>query len=128
MSSNLLTIVGVAAAGAVGAVARYLLGGLIAGRTGGAFPWDTFVINISAALVLGFVFAIFGDRFLIPPWIRTTIQVGFLGAYSTFSTWTLETLNLLQAGSWLLAGANVFGSILLGMLAVYGGTALGRLI
>jgi fluoride exporter len=127
VSTNLLTLIGVACAGAVGAIARYLVDGAVSDRTGGSFPWGTLVVNITAAFLLGLVFAFFQARIgVVPVWVRTTIQTGLIGTYSTFSTLTLETLNLLQAGSYLLGAANIFGSIALGMFAVYGGTALGR--
>ena len=129
MSTNLLTVIGVACAGAVGALARYLVDGAVTERTGGTFPWGTMVVNFTAAFLLGLAFAFFQGRIGgVPVWVRTTIQTGLIGTYSTFSTLTLETFNLIQSGSYLLAAANVFGSIAVGMVAVYGGTALGRWI
>lgn len=129
MSTNLLTVIGVACAGSVGAVARYLVDGVVSERTGGSFPWGTLVVNFTAAFLLGLVFAFFQGRIGgVPVWVRTTIQTGLIGTYSTFSTLTLETFNLLQSGSYLLAGANIVGSVAAGMIAVYGGTAIGRAI
>lgn len=127
MSTYLLTLVGVALSGAVGAVARYLVDGAVSERTGGSFPWGTLVVNATAAFLLGLAFAFFQTRIGgIPVWLRTTILTGLIGTYSTFSTLTLETLTLLQSGSYLLGAANILGSVAVGMLAVYGGTALGR--
>lgn len=127
--TNLLTLIGVALSGAVGAVARYLVDGVVSQRTGGSFPWGTLVVNVTAAFLLGLAFAFFQTRIGgIPVWLRTTILTGLIGTYSTFSTLTLETLNLLQSGSYLLGAANILGSLAVGMLAVYGGTVLGHAI
>lgn len=128
MPSTLLTYLGLAVAGAVGAIARYVIDAAVDDRTGGAFPWGTLVVNLSAAILLGAVFALFQSRLGVPVWLRTTIQTGFLGTYSTFSTLTLETLNLLRAGSYLAGALDILGSVALGLLAVYVGTVVGRLI
>lgn len=129
MSSNLLTVLGVACAGSLGALARYLVDGVVSERTGGTFPWGTLVVNVTAAFLLGLAFAFFQNRIGgVPVWLRTTIQTGLIGTYSTFSTLSLETFNLLQSGSYLLGAANILGSIAIGLLAVYGGTLVGHVI
>lgn len=121
-------MLGVACAGSVGAVARYLVDGAVSGR-GRRLPVGNAGRQPHAAFLLGLAFAFFQARAgTMPVWLRTTVQTGLIGTYSTFSTLTLETFNLLQAGSFLLAAANLVGSIVLGMLAVYGGVVLGRAI
>lgn len=80
-----------AAASALGGLARYLAGGFLANRSSGGFPWETFIVNITGAFVLGFLFTLFSDRLVVAPWLRTALLVGFLGSYTTFSTWTLES-------------------------------------
>lgn len=118
--------VGIAIAGAAGAVARYGLDGLISDRVGGAFPWGTFVVNVSGALLLGFVFTVATTRLGISPLIRATLTTGFLGAFTTFSTLTLETAVLIEDRSYGLAALNSLGSLGFGMTAAFAGIVIGR--
>ena len=111
--------------GFVGANARYLLGGWIAARFGSTFPYGTLVINVTGSFILGLIMGTL-EGHVLSPVVRLALAIGFVGAYTTFSTWTYETLRLLEDGSWELAFANVFGSLLVGMLAVIGGLAAGR--
>lgn len=121
------TVVAVGVAGFFGAIARYGLEGFVSSKTGGSFPWGTFVVNISGSLVLGFLFAVLIEgRVVVVPWLRTAMTVGFVGAYMTFSTLTFETFRLVEEGSLGLAGANAFGSLAIGLVAVYVGVVLGR--
>ncbi|HEV2685042.1 MAG TPA: fluoride efflux transporter CrcB [Actinomycetota bacterium] len=113
-------------AGFFGAIARYTLGGFIAGHTRGAFPWETLVINVSGCFALGFIFTVLTERFMPDPTMRIALTVGFLGAYTTFSTFAFETMRLAQDGAMLLASINVVSSVGAGLLAVYAGTWAGR--
>jgi fluoride exporter len=113
-------------AGFFGAIARYSLGGWLSARTSGAFPWETFVINVTGCFALGFVFALLTERFLPHPTLRIALTVGFLGAYTTFSTFAFETMRLAEDGAILFAAANVLASVGAGLLAVYAGTWAGR--
>jgi CrcB protein len=122
------TAIGIAVAGALGALARYGLDGLVARRAPGAFPWGTFVVNISGALLLGFVFTLLTERMTVDPWLRSTLTIGFLGAYTTFSTLSLESYRLLSDGAVGLALANMLGSLGAGLAAVYAGVVLGRVV
>lgn len=121
------TLIGVAVGGAAGALARYALDGFIS-RRAGVFPWGTLVVNVTGAFVLGLLFTLMTEHFRTAPWLRTTMLVGFLGAYTTFSTLSLESFRLIEDGSYWIAGANLFGSITAGVLAVYGGVMIGRVI
>jgi fluoride exporter len=86
-------------------------------------------VNVSGSLILGFLFAVLIEgRVVLVPWLRTAMTVGFVGAYTTFSTLTLETFRLLEEGSLGLAGANAVGSLAIGLVAVYAGVVLGRLV
>lgn len=123
-----MTALGVAIAGALGALARYSLGGFIANRSKTPFPVETLVINVSGSLILGFVFVLLTERFLPHPALRTALTVGFLGAYTTFSTFSFETLRLIEDGAVALAVANVVASVVAGLVAVYLGTVVGRAI
>lgn len=115
--------------GFFGAIARYLVDGVVSERTAAsAFPFGTLVINVSGAFVLGLLATLAIERSVLPSDIRGPVMIGFLGAYTTFSTFTLETLRLMEAGSWVLAAGNVVGSVVLGLVAVAAGVALGRAI
>jgi len=116
----------VGVAGFFGAIARYSLGGFISDRTHGAFPWETLIINVSGAFALGFIFTLLTERFMPNPTVRIALTVGFLGAYTTFSTFALETMRLAQDGAMLLASINIIASVGVGPLAVYAGTWAGR--
>jgi CrcB protein len=116
----------IALAGALGALARYGLDGLIVRRTAAAFPWGTFVINISGSFLLGLLFTLTTERYRVDAWLRSGLMIGLLGAYTTFSTLSLETYRLLEDGAWGLAFANVLGSLAAGLGALYLGVVLGR--
>ena len=113
-------------AGALGALSRYALEGFVSRRTSGAFPWGTFAINISGAFALGLLFTLMSERFQVAPWLRSGVTIGFLGAYTTFSTLSFETYRLGEDGALGLAAANVLGSAAAGLVAVYLGVVLGR--
>jgi fluoride exporter len=114
--------------GVLGANARYLMAGWAAQRFGTAFPYGTFIINVSGALLLGFFMAFVQDRAFIHPNYRLFFATGFCGAYTTFSTFTYESLRLFQDGSFLLGLTNLFGSVAIGMLGIVLGFVLGRMI
>jgi CrcB protein len=119
------TIVGIGIAGAVGSLARYWLDGAVS-RRAGSFPWGTFVVNVSGAFALGLLFTVLTERVSVEPWLRSSLTIGFLGAYTTFSTLSFESYRLVEDGSYALAFANVAGSLAAGLLAVYLGVVLGR--
>jgi CrcB protein len=116
----------VAGASALGGLCRYALGGIIARRAAGGFPWETFAINVSGAFVIGLLFAVLVEQHATTPWLRAALLVGFLGSYTTFSTWTLETWRLIEDGALGLAFANVAGSTVAGLTATWAGLAAGR--
>jgi CrcB protein len=120
--------IGVACLGGCGALARFLLDGAIGSRLGGEFPWGTFAINVSGSFVLGIVFVVMTERFRPEPWVRSAITIGLLGAYTTFSTLSLETYRLAEDGAYGLAVANALGSLAAGFAAVYAGVVIGRTI
>jgi fluoride exporter len=118
----------VALGGAAGSVMRYLVDGWVLARTGTLFPYGTLVINLSGSFVLGLLAALAIDRALLPAEIRAPLMIGFLGAYTTFSTLMLESWRLLEGGEAALAFVNAAGSVALGLIAVAAGLALGRAI
>lgn len=119
------TIWVVAIASAFGGLSRYLLGGLIA-RAGASFPWETLVINVTGSFVLGFLFTMFVEVAVTPGWLRAGLLVGFLGSYTTFSTFELESFRLIEDGAYAAALANLIGSLVVGLAAVYAGIVLAR--
>ena len=122
------TVLGIALAGALGALARYGLEGVVSRRLAGAFPWGTFVVNVTGAFVAGLLFTIFTQRVVVAPWVRSTLLIGFLGAYTTFSTLSLETFRLIEDGAYVMGALNSVGSLVVGLVAVYGGVLVGRAI
>jgi CrcB protein len=121
-----VNLVWIAVGGAAGAVSRYLLQGWVDTLTSGRFPWGTFVINISGSFALGLLFAVAIDRALLSPEVRIPLMVGFISAYTTFSTLMLESWRLVEAGDLVLALGNLVGSVVIGMVAVVAGLAVGR--
>lgn len=121
----MLTFAGIAVAGAAGALARYGVDALLSRRST-AFPWGILVVNVTGSLAVGFAYALLTQRFDATAWVRSTAMVGFLGAYTTFSTLSLDTFRLLERGSYVGAVMNSVGSLALGVLAVYLGMSLAR--
>jgi fluoride exporter len=113
--------------GFLGCNARYLLGGWIADRYGTSFPYGTMVINVSGSFAIGFFLVLISERFIVHPNWRLFVAIGFLGGYTTFSTFSFETFALIQQRSFFLALANMVGSVVLGQLAVLVGMILARL-
>ncbi len=121
-----MTLLLVGVGGFLGAAARYLVDGWVSRATGGAFPWGTLAINVSGSFLLGLLFAVATERAVLPPDVRAGVLIGFIGAYTTFSTWMLESWRLMEDGALLSAAANVGGSVVLGIAAVFLGLAVGR--
>jgi CrcB protein len=113
----------VAAGGIVGAPARYLLDQFVTGRTAAGLPWGTLVINLSGSLLLGFLAGLTLAGHL-PPTAKALLGTGFCGAYTTFSTFTFETVRLMQNGRFLGAAGNVLVSVAVGLGAAAAGLAL----
>ena len=118
----------IAVGGALGSIARYWVGSSIAGRMGIRFPYGTLIVNLTACVIIGFSMTYLGRRAEISPAWRFLIPVGFIGAYSTFSTYEWETLTSLRAGAFAIAGLYAIGSLILGLAAVWGGSVLGEMV
>ncbi|HEV8688483.1 MAG TPA: CrcB family protein [Gaiellaceae bacterium] len=122
----MLTVIGIGVAGALGAVARYGLDGVVSRRWPTAFPWGTLVVNVTGAFLLGLVFTVLAEHLTVAPWVRSSLTIGFLGAYTTFSTLAFESYRLLEDGAAGLAFANMAVSVTAGLAAVYAGIVVGR--
>ena len=122
-----MTLLMIGAGGFLGAISRYLVDGWVANATGGSFPWGTLVVNLTGSFLLGMLFAASVERGVLPAAIRAPVLIGFIGAYTTFSTLTLETWRLVEDGSYVTAFANIGGSVIFGVAAVVAGLAIGRL-
>ncbi|MFL5644358.1 MAG: fluoride efflux transporter CrcB [Chloroflexota bacterium] len=114
--------------GFAGAISRYLVDGWVTDRTVDSFPWGTLAVNLSGSFVLGLLFAMSAERAILPPEIRGPVMIGFIGAYTTFSTFMLESWVLIEDGSYTTAFANLAGSVVLGLIAVVAGLTIGRAI
>jgi fluoride exporter len=117
----------VLAGGAVGCLARFVVGTAIVARLGGRFPYGTVFINITGSFLIGFAMTFLTERSYLSPNWRFLIVVGFLGGYTTFSSFQWETLNLMKDGSRWLGFVNGFGSLIVGYAAVWlGAIVAGR--
>ena len=123
----------VMAGGALGTGARFLVSGIIANAFGQTFPWGTLVINVTGSFVIGFFGGLTGPdgRLLVSGSARQFVMTGICGGYTTFSSFSLQTLNLMNDGEWAYASGNVVGSVFLCLLFVWLGAisaaALNRL-
>jgi fluoride exporter len=124
---SLIHYLWIALGGAIGSVARFWLSGLIARHWGEAFPWGTLLVNVSGSLLIGFVATLTAPdgRWLTATGFRLFFLAGLLGGYTTFSSFSLQTLALLQGGEWWRAAGNAVGSVLACLLAVWIGHVFG---
>jgi fluoride exporter len=118
----------IAMGGALGSIARYWVGSAVGSRMGVKFPYGTMIINISACIIIGFSITYLGRRAGLNPAWRYLIPIGFVGAYSTFSTYEWETLSTMRSGAFFLAALYAVGSFVLGLAAVWAGSMLGEVI
>lgn len=119
----------VALGGALGSVGRFWLNGIVSNRFGATFPWGTLTINVIGSFIIGFVGALASPEGRLDPRSRAFatqfFMVGICGGYTTFSSFSLQTLNLIRDREWLYAGGNVMLSVGLCMVAVWIGYMLG---
>jgi CrcB protein len=113
----------IAIGSALGGVARYWCSGFVAGTVGETFPWGTFLVNVVGSFIIGFFATLTGPdgRVYVGSTARQFVMVGICGGYTTFSSFSLQTLNLVNDGEWFRAGANVGLSVLCCMIAVWVG-------
>ncbi|OHD57212.1 MAG: hypothetical protein A2Y33_07405 [Spirochaetes bacterium GWF1_51_8] len=115
----------IAGGGALGAVARYALSVWINVRTGAGFPWGTFIVNLAGCLGIGILLEL-SEFSIVPFELRILFVTGFLGAFTTFSTFGWETSALVRDGEWLYTALNIAGSVILGIAMVFAGVFLAK--
>ena len=114
--------------GALGAVARYVLSSVVSEKLGTGFPYGTLSVNVIGSFVMGFLAIVLVERMGLDPLLRLGIFVGFLGALTTFSTFSMETMNLFEQGLHMRALLNMIISVMLSVLAVWLGFIIGKSI
>lgn len=115
-------------AGAVGTLTRYGVSGVVQRMASISFPLGTFLVNLSGCLLFGLVFGLFEERIGLPGELRFLILTGFMGAYTTFSSYMFESVTLLQHGQWLAAALNIIGQTVAGVALTIAGLALGKML
>ena len=124
----MINIVFVFVGGGLGSVARYMLSGAVYKWLDSMFPYGTLVVNTIGCFMIGFVMAGFGDRFMLSPSARIFLTIGLLGGFTTFSSFSFETIALLRDGELWPAALNIAGTLLSCLAATYAGTLIGKSI
>src|SRR5215475_9686277 len=120
------TTIFVAIAGLIGTLFRYWLSGFVARQYGETFPWGTMAVNLVGCFAAGVIFYVMEERFLVSPTLRSVIMIGFLGGFTTFSSFGLQTFTLMRDGELGLATLNVAASNLVGLFMVWAGYVLAK--
>jgi CrcB protein len=124
--TQLFQLLAIATGGAVGAVLRFLLSTRVYAWLGRGFPYGTLMVNVLGSFLMGFLTIVLLERSMADPAWRAVILVGFLGAFTTFSTFSIETLNLIDEGEMMRAGLNVSVSVVACLVAAWFGVVVGR--
>jgi CrcB protein len=119
-------VLAIAGGGALGALGRYWMSGGVYRLLGRDFPWGTLTVNVVGSFLMGLLVVLFVERLAVEPEWRAAVLVGFLGAFTTFSTFSIETLTLIEEGFTVKALLNVAASVLACVLACWAGVLLGR--
>lgn len=118
----------IAVGGAMGALARYQIGALVQARVPAGFPWGTFVVNVSGCFLMGAVMTILSERLVVHPNWRFLVPIGFIGAYTTFSTFEFETFRAISERAFLVGALNVAASVFVGYVALWTGVVIARML
>ncbi len=119
-------ILSIAVGGAIGAVMRYWVSTGVYNLLGRGFPYGTLVVNVAGSLLMGFLYVLLLERMTISPELRAALLIGVLGAFTTFSTFSIETLNLIEQADFVKAGLNVLISVVACVGAAWVGVIVGR--
>ncbi len=123
-----MKIVLIALLGAFGTLARYYLGGYVQRASGGVFPWGTFAVNMAGSFLFGLVWTLAEEKFVISSETRAVVLIGFMGAFTTFSTYTFDTVVLIRDAQWALAFGNIALQSFCGLAFLFLGLAAGRML
>lgn len=115
-------------AGAMGTLARYSLAGLVQRLMGSGFPWGTAAVNVLGSFLFGFVWSLAEGRLALTPQTRAIVLTGFMGAFTTFSTFMFETSGLMRDAQWTLGFGNVALQVVVGLACMFAGLTVGQLI
>lgn len=121
-------VLAIAAGGAIGSVLRFWMSIWVHGFAGRGFPYGTLTVNVLGCLLMGFLFVLFVDRLSDNAVLRAGILIGVLGGFTTFSSFSIETFNLIEQGAWFKATTNMVVSLILCVSATWAGVILGRQI
>ncbi len=121
-----MTLLGIAVAGALGALARFGMSGLVHRFAGAGFPAGTLAVNLLGCFLLGVLVELARYSGWVSPTVRTVVGIGFLGGFTTFSTFGVETFRAMESGDWRAAGLNVLLNVVGGLLFVAAGVVLAR--
>lgn len=124
----LTKILGLAIAGALGTLARYALAGTVHRMNASIFPWGTLAVNLTGCFLAGLLWSLFENRWPVASETRAIIMIGFMGAFTTFSAFILETGELARAAQWLAAATNIAAQNGLGFIGLMAGIMLGRMV
>ncbi|MFZ1683279.1 MAG: fluoride efflux transporter CrcB [Candidatus Zixiibacteriota bacterium] len=124
----MMKLVWLGAAGVAGTLARYGLSGWVQRISGVGFPWGTFAVNLLGCFVFGLIWALAEYRLALSSEVRTVLLLGFLGAFTTFSSFAFETTQLLRDSQYVLAFLNIAGQNILGIAGLFAGLTLGRMV
>ncbi|MCU7855791.1 MAG: fluoride efflux transporter CrcB [Candidatus Thiodiazotropha sp. (ex Lucinoma borealis)] len=119
-------LIAIASGGAIGALFRFWVANGVYGLLGREFPYGTLFVNVLGSLVMGFLYVLLLERTTVSPELRGALLIGFLGAFTTFSTFSIETINLLEQAELLKAGLNILLSVTACVMACWFGLVLGR--
>ena len=122
----MIQTVAIATGGALGALLRFWTSSFIHARLGQGFPYGTLCVNVGGSLLMGFLYIMLLERMSLGPQWRAALLIGLLGAFTTFSTFSIETFNLMEAGEWFKAGLNILLSVVLCIAAAWSGVIIGR--
>lgn len=125
---NIINLALVGAGGFLGAIARFAIASWVGQKWGRSFPLGTFFVNVSGSFFIGLLMTLFAEKFIVNPQWRLLLVVGFLGAYTTFSTFEYETGGLIKDGEWFIALMNVVFSVIAGFIALKVGEVIAKAI